>query len=39
MYETYIKWLMNPFYDLNAPIKSQVSGLSVEKLVFMKISC
>ena len=23
MYETYIKWLMNPFYDLNAPIKSQ----------------
>ena len=23
MYETYIKWLMNPFYDLNAQIKSQ----------------
>ena len=23
MYETYIKWLMNPFYDLNVPIKSQ----------------
>ncbi len=23
MYETYIKWLMNPFYDLNTPIKSQ----------------
>ena len=23
MYETYIKWVMNPFYDINTPIKSQ----------------
>ena len=23
MYETYIKWQLNPFYDLNAPIRSE----------------
>ena len=22
MYETYIKWVMNPFYQINTPIKS-----------------
>ena len=23
MYETYIKWQLNPFYDLNPPIRSE----------------